>query len=150
VSIEGIDLQGHLVGVQAVMQASVADMSSAPNNDFRRACVLSAFRQELYICFMEQRPLRCEAPLYLIERRTEDDDWSWAQKAVFDCAAVVDYVFGDHPKTIARTSQLADQIKAWRAHRPITFEPLGTPGWLRDEGACFADVPLLAPCHGRL
>jgi len=147
VSISGVDLQGHLLGVQAVVQASRNNSSSPPNrtSEFRQACLWSAFRQELYVGFMEHRPLRCEAPLLPFDDSAWDD-WTWSLKAVSICADVVNCVFDGSRKTSESIDLLSTQVQAWQDKKPASFEP-----FLQSSGtkSVLPDCPMLATCHGK-
>lgn len=147
VSISGVDLQGHLLGVQAVVQVQRDQSSSPPDrtSDFRQACLWSAFRHELYVGFMEHRQLRCDAPTLPLDSSTWDD-WTWSLKAVSDCAEVVNCVFDSNHHNVERIALLAEQITAWDGQKPKSFEPFMSTAWCSSTG--FPDSPLLASCHG--
>lgn len=132
----------------AVVQASRDQPPQQSMGSFRTACLWSAFRQELYIGFMEHRPLRCEAP-FLPTSDESQDDWNWSLRAVSNCADVVNCVFGSSPNKMQRINELSVQVKTWENCRPESFDPL-TPFWQQlDPLQFFPECPMLARCHGR-
>jgi hypothetical protein len=147
VSVNGVDLRGHLIGAQAIMQASQGQSPSGQASRFRQACLWSAFRQELYIGLKEHRPVRCQPP-QPCSRETIHDDWDWALYSVSTCAEVVNCVFGKEIHTnLIRL--LNDQVCSWQAQVSKSFQPLGTAPDLNKSASEFLCLPLLAPCHGK-
>jgi hypothetical protein len=147
VSVNGVDLRGHLIGAQAIMQASQGQSPSGQASRFRQACLWSAFRQELYIGLKEHRPVRCQPP-QPCSRETIHDDWDWALYSVSTCAEVVNCVFGKEIHTdLIRL--LNDQVCSWQAQGSKSFQPLGTAPDLNKSASEFLCLPLLAPCHGK-
>lgn len=146
VSISGVDLRGHLIGAQAVIQASQDQSPSMQASSFRQACLWAAFRQELYIGLKEHRPVRCQAPRNS-SRVNIRDDWQLALRAVSDCAEVVNCVFGNDksPETI---DHLTNRLRSWQRETPVSFRPLGQVDRLNFPATEFVGVALLAPCHG--
>jgi hypothetical protein len=146
VSVSGVDLRGHLIGAQAIMQASQGQSPSGQASRFRQACLWSAFRQELYIGLKEHRPVRCQPP-QPCSRDTIRDDWDWALYSVSTCAEVVNCVFGKEMHTDL-VRRLNDQVCSWQAQGPKSFQPLGTAPALNKNAPEFLSLPLMAPCHG--
>lgn len=147
VSLSGRDLKGHLIGTQAVIHASNDRASAQTASHFRQACLLGAFRQELYIGLTAQRPVQYSIPSHLAELLT--DDWCWAKVAVTDCATVVNHVYGEET-TPERTALLSQGIRNWQEDVPQSFRPLGDEEALQGCAASFPSCPMLAPCHGKV
>jgi hypothetical protein len=147
VSINGVDLRGHLIGAQAIIQASQGQSPSGQASRFREACLWSAFRQELYVGLKEHRPVRCKAP-QPCSRDTVRDDWDWALYSVSTCAEVVSCVFGQEMRADL-VRRLYDQVCSWQAQGPKSFQPLGNAPDLNKLAPEFLNLPLLAPCHGK-
>lgn len=135
------------MGQQAVIHASQERSSTETASPFRQACLLSAFRQELYIGLTAQRSVQYPIPHDQVDMSV-NDDWSWSKLAVTDCATVVNYVHGDN-RTPERTAELSGVIRKWQENTLQSFRPLGDKDTLEGQATAFPYCPMLAPCHGR-
>lgn len=147
VSISGRDLRSHLIGTQAVILASQDKSDTAISTSIRQTCLFTAFRQELYIALMAQRPVQYAVP-YEERRETISDDWTWARRAVTDCASVVNYVFGGD-RDPDRGSALDQNIRSWQQDGPLSFRSLDHWDFAEARVNGIPDCPMLAPCHGK-
>ncbi|KAF2121287.1 hypothetical protein BDV96DRAFT_483830 [Lophiotrema nucula] len=122
ISIIGSDPQGHLLGTQAVIRAAENQYMGTSGPDFRQAIYWAAFRQELWISLMTQRPFQLH--IFPADRSLDPTtDSIWATRTIAHLGDVCNFVFGEGRHSVPRYSQLTDENTAWRLRRPDSFDP---------------------------
>jgi hypothetical protein len=122
ISIIGSDPQGHLFGTQAIIRAAEQSYAGTSGPDWRQAIYWAAFRQELWISLMTQRPFKLH--IFPADRSLEPaNDSIWATRTIAHLADVSNFVFGEDRHSIVRYNQLMDENKSWAQCRPDSFDP---------------------------
>ncbi|KAF2016400.1 hypothetical protein BU24DRAFT_433422 [Aaosphaeria arxii CBS 175.79] len=122
ISILGSDPQGHLLGTQAIIRAAEQQYAGNSGPDFRQAIYWAAFRQELWISLMTQRPFQLH--IFPTDRSLDPaNDSIWATRTIAHLGEVCNFAFGEDRHNVLRYNQLMDDNAAWRTRRPESFEP---------------------------
>ncbi|KAH7117723.1 hypothetical protein B0J11DRAFT_90108 [Dendryphion nanum] len=122
ISIVGSDPQGHLLGTQAIIQAAEQQYAATTGPNFRQAIYWAAFRQELWISLMTQRPFQVH--IFPTDRSLDPaNDSIWATRTIAHLGDVCNFVFGEERHNVLRFGQLMDENTAWRTRRPDGFDP---------------------------
>ncbi|KAF2006257.1 hypothetical protein P154DRAFT_255910 [Amniculicola lignicola CBS 123094] len=122
ISIVGTDPQGHLFGTQAIIRAAEQQYAATSGPSFRQAIYWAAFRQELWISLMTQRPFQLH--IFPADRSLEPaPDSIWATRTIAHLGDVCNFAFGEERHSVARYRQLLDENRAWRVRRPDSFDP---------------------------
>ncbi|KAF2179015.1 hypothetical protein K469DRAFT_320908 [Zopfia rhizophila CBS 207.26] len=122
IPIVGTDAQGHLVGTQALLRAAEQRYAATSGPSFRQAIYWAAFRQELWISLMTQRPFQLH--IFPADRSMEPaSDSIWATRTIGHVGDVCNFAFGEERHSVSRYNQLIEENSAWRDRRPDSFEP---------------------------
>jgi hypothetical protein len=122
ISILGSDPQGHLLGTQAIITAAEHQYAATSGPNFRQAIYWAAFRQELWIALMYQRPFQLH--IFPADRSLDPaSDSIWATRTIAHLGDVSNFAFGEERHSVKRYSQLMDENTAWRTRRPDSFDP---------------------------
>ncbi|KAF2660790.1 hypothetical protein K491DRAFT_588286 [Lophiostoma macrostomum CBS 122681] len=122
ISVIGSDPQGHLLGTQAIMRAAEKQYAATTGPSFRQAIYWAAFRQELWISLMSQRPFQLH--IFPADRSLDPaNDSIWATRTIAHVGDVCNFAFGEERHSVIRFSQLMDENTAWKTRRPDSFDP---------------------------
>jgi hypothetical protein len=147
VSVIGSDPQGHLLGTQAIMRAAEKQYAATTGPNFRQAIYWAAFRQELWISLMTQRPFQLH--IFPADRSLEPaNDSIWATRTIAHVGDVCNFAFGDERHSVIRFSQLLDENTAWKTRRPDSFDPFYNRQDRDGSGRNFPDIRFHDKTHG--
>jgi hypothetical protein len=148
ISITGSDPQGHLFGAQAIIRAAERQYAGTSGPNFRQAIYWAAFRQELWISLMTQRPFQLH--IFPADRSLDPtNDSVWATRTIAHLGDVCNFVFGEERHSVARYSQLMDENSAWRLRRPESFDPFYSYQDPNRSGRIFPDIRFHEKMHGK-
>ena len=139
----GADSQRHIFGTSLFLPARGACLSSR----LRRAIFWAHLRQEIYVACTQQRPVHVD-----IENGTFDpsmepaDDHVWVHRALWICARVVQWAFGDDP-THASWRELKHLVDEWDRRRPKSFAPVFLRGRCPSEDRWFPEICYVTDDH---
>jgi hypothetical protein len=146
ISVIGSDPQGHLFGTQAIIRAAEQNYGEASGPDWRQAIYWAAFRQELWISLMTQRPFKLH--IFPAARSLEPaNDSIWATRTIAHLADVSNFVFGEDRHSIFRYNQLMDENKSWTQCRPDSFDPFYFRQDRDGSGRNFPDIRFHQKTH---
>ncbi|KAF7185048.1 hypothetical protein HII31_13671 [Pseudocercospora fuligena] len=118
------DQHSHLLGAQAFI---AAQERAAVTGGLRQAAFWVGLRQEVYVAFVNQRPVLPALEHCNIDRSFDAaEDHIWACRMVVLCADTIRFCFSDHPQTIANYTYLTSQVSQWHTSKPLTFTPIYT------------------------
>lgn len=115
------DQSSHLFGAHAFI---MAQERATVAGGLRHAAFWVGLRQEIYVAFVNQRPIipleHCN-----IDRSLEAaPDHIWSCRMVVLCADVICWCFGSEDHSLAAYSALADQVEQWNNCKPSSFTPI--------------------------
>lgn len=118
----------------------------------RQACFWVYLRQDIYISFVRQRPVKSNLDNLQIDRSfSPADDYTWANRIVFKCAEILEFAFGDDNKaTVANTSTwqtLSRDVDTWWVSRPDSFKPIYFEQRDASKGRYFPEIWYTLECH---
>ncbi|KAM5341541.1 hypothetical protein ACJ41O_014572 [Fusarium nematophilum] len=135
--LSGADSQSHLLGGHLFASASASEHTSilwSPGPDritsLRRAALMVAFRQEVYMAFACQRPVLPAFSLPEIDTCLEHpaDDGTWTNRILLHLVDTLKFCFGDEPMTpdqsVEKHAALVEYAEQWSAKKPASFNPL--------------------------
>ncbi|KAB8302293.1 hypothetical protein EYC80_005731 [Monilinia laxa] len=101
-----------------------AQASGGLDSSLRRAAFRVAYRQEVHMAFVRQRPFHM--PLQCHEYRSLEfaDDSTWAYRTIVHCADVLQYCYGHGSKTNSNYDMLVQYHESWESLRPRSFDAL--------------------------
>ncbi|KAM5378599.1 hypothetical protein ACJZ2D_004398 [Fusarium nematophilum] len=122
VPLIGTDHEGHLLGIQLFMNTP---NSSVYPSSLRQASFWVGLRQEIYMSFVSQRPVKIKLDHLFIDRLfSPADDDTWANRIIIHCAEVINYCFGDGGRSKGEYQDLLDYDQAWLRARPVSWLPI--------------------------
>ncbi|KAF2471427.1 uncharacterized protein BDR25DRAFT_223470 [Lindgomyces ingoldianus] len=146
ISIVGSDPQGHLFGTQAIIRAAEQQYAATEGPSFRQAIYWAAFRQELWISLMTQRPFQLH--IFPADRSLEPaSDSIWATRTIAHLGDVCNFAFGEERHSVTRYAQLMDENTAWRSRRPDSFDPFFYRHDRDGSGRSFPDIRFHEKAH---
>lgn len=122
VPLVGEDYQGHLLGIQIFMNAQDP---SLPASGLRQASFWIGLRQDIYMAFVNQRPLKTKLDHSFIDRSlTPADDDTWAKRILINTAEIENFCFGDNEQPVSTYRRLKEYDESWLDSRPLSWLPL--------------------------
>ncbi|KAM6507064.1 hypothetical protein FALCPG4_018454 [Fusarium falciforme] len=122
VPLIGTDHEGHLLGIQLFM--NTPNTSTYPSS-LRQASFWIGLRQEIYMSFVGQRPVKIKLDHLFIDRSfSSADDDTWANRIIIHCAEVINYCFGVGGRNKNEYQDLIDYDQAWLRARPVSWLPI--------------------------
>ena len=116
------DSQSHLLGSHAFIKAQ---RHAAGSEGLRKAAFWVGLRQEIYVAFVNQRPIAIDLEDSSIHSSTEPaEDHIWSCRMVALCAEVIDYCFGEDDQSTSAYSRLSDCVDNWHACKSPSFSPM--------------------------
>ncbi|KAJ4223427.1 hypothetical protein NW759_006061 [Fusarium solani] len=139
--LSGADSQSHLLGGHLFASASASEHSSilwSPGvlrepdrlTSLRRAALIVAFRQEVYMAFACQRPVLPAFYLPEIDRCLDNptDDGTWTNRILLHLVDALKFCFGDEPmnpdQAMEKHNDLLKYAEEWYAKKPPSFNAL--------------------------
>ncbi|RSL62010.1 hypothetical protein CEP53_004922 [Fusarium sp. AF-6] len=139
--LSGADSQSHLLGGHLFASASASEHSSilwSPGvlrepdrlTSLRRAALLVAFRQEVYMAFACQRPVLPAFYLPDLDRCLDNstDDGTWTNRILLHLVDTLKFCFGDEPmspdQAMEKHNELLKYAEEWYAKKPPSFNAL--------------------------
>ncbi|KAJ3534078.1 hypothetical protein NM208_g7694 [Fusarium decemcellulare] len=138
--LSGADPQSHLLGGHLFASASNSEHSSilwSPGvmreprrlTSLRRAALMVAFRQEVYMAFACQRPVHQAFYLPGIDRCLDNptDDGTWTNRILLHLVDTLKFCYGDEPmnpdQSMKRHDELVRYADEWDTKKPPSFNP---------------------------
>ncbi|PQE27117.1 arca protein [Rutstroemia sp. NJR-2017a WRK4] len=124
-----------------------AQASTGLDGGLRRAAFRVAYRQEVYMAFVRQRPFLM--PLNCHEYRSLEftDDHSWAYRTIVHCADVLQYCYGDHNNNNSDYDMLVQYHEGWESLRPQSFDPIYEKSVTPNRRQILPEIWYLSDCH---
>ncbi|KAI5370836.1 putative zn(2)-C6 fungal-type DNA-binding domain, fungal transcription factor [Septoria linicola] len=116
------DQSSHLLGAQAFI---AAQERAAVFGGLRQAAFWVGLRQEVYVAFVNQRPVLPALEHCNVDRSFDAaEDHVWSCRMVVLCADVLRFCFGEAPQTIDGYRYLETQVETWWSCKPSSFTPV--------------------------
>ncbi|MCJ1259177.1 hypothetical protein MMC24_007013 [Lignoscripta atroalba] len=145
VPLSGSDLQSHLVGTKALIDAQENSIASS---GLRQAAFWVALRQEIYIAFFNQRTVHWNLDRCNIDRSLDlTDDCTHANRIIVHCAEVLQYCFGSNEHSVARWEALKDYGEGWNQNAPPSFSPIFFQEPIRENGEVLPQIWHICDSH---
>jgi hypothetical protein len=119
-----LDGAGHLIGAHAFISAQEI---SAVSGGLRLAAFWVGLRQEIYVAFVNQRPIMFPLQHCNVDRSFEaTDEGMWANRIIIHCAETIQWCFGlqEHERSTARFAELLSYAENWSKATPPCYTPL--------------------------
>ncbi|TVY13716.1 hypothetical protein LARI1_G008533 [Lachnellula arida] len=114
--------QGHILGTHFLVRAR---QEPASESSLREACLVVGLRQDIFISFTTQRPLRPLAGYCHIDRSlSAADDWTWAHRIIAHTADILNYCYGNKPRGVEAWKALNSYTDEWESLKPASFTPI--------------------------
>jgi len=128
--------------------------SIAISGGLRQACFWVYLRQDIYISFVKQRPVKTNLENLQLDRSLSPaDDCTWANRITFKCAEILDFAFAPSPRSPTSVSRAdawkrhCDEVAAWESMRPDGFEPVYVHPRDASRGKWFPEMWFALDCH---
>ncbi|KAF2816972.1 uncharacterized protein BDZ99DRAFT_5930 [Mytilinidion resinicola] len=147
IPITGDDPRSHLFGTHAILRAVQRRYDLNPvDTSFRQAIYWAAFRQELWISLMTQRPFQLH--IFEADRSIEPaNDSTWADRTIAHVGDVIHFAFGEGKHSISRFNRLMEENESWRKRRPDSFVEFFYRRDRDGSGRNFPDIRCHADAH---
>ncbi|KAI9640840.1 hypothetical protein NHQ30_010681 [Ciborinia camelliae] len=124
-----------------------AQASGVLDSTLRTAAFRVAYRQEVHMAFVRQRPFHM--PLQCHEYRSLEyaDDFIWAYRTIVHCADVLQYCYGHGSKTNSDYDMLVQYHEGWENLRPQSFEALYERPVVSNTRHALPEIWYLSDCH---
>lgn len=125
VPIASSTAESHLIGTRVFI---AAQGKSQNFTGLRLAAFWVALRQEIFMAFIQARPVHPNFALDNLSRfvRPDDNGCSFANMTIVHCAACVRYCYGSEEQSIGAWQRLKESQDAWWDARPWIFYPMYT------------------------
>ncbi|RDW58358.1 hypothetical protein BP5796_12288 [Coleophoma crateriformis] len=146
VPLVGTDYQGHLLGIQVFMNTQSTSVASS----LRQASFWIGLRQEIYMAFVNQRPVKTKLDHSFVDRSfSPADDDTWANRIIVNCAEITKFCFNQDEQTISNYKKLKDYDAQWLDSRPLSFLPLSYREPDQSIGEVFPEICYLSHAIGQ-
>lgn len=124
-----------------------AQASGGLDSSLRRAAFRVAYRQEVHMAFIKQRPFHM--PLQCHEYRSLEyaEDFTWAYRTIVHCADILQYCYGHGSKTNSDYDMLVQYHEGWENLRPQSFDALYQRGATWNTKQALPEIWYLSDCH---
>ena len=98
---------------------------SVPASGLRQASFWIGLRQEIYMAFVNQRPVKTKLDHSFIDQSllpASDDEW--AKRILINTAEIENYCFGEDEQPLSTYRKLKLYDEQWLESRPLSFLPL--------------------------
>jgi hypothetical protein len=116
------DSQKHLLGGQSLVKLQA---NRGLGFGLKQASFWACLRQDIYTSLKYQQPTYSNLEYYSGGANSlhelVDDGSIWSNYAALFCAEVLQYSFGDKPRS--KYLELMDRMEQWRQYRPASYEP---------------------------
>lgn len=139
-----LDGAGHLIGAHAFVSAQGI---SAVSGGLRLAAFWVGLRQEIYVAFVNQRPITFPLQHCNVDRSLgAADEGTWADRIIFHCAETIQWCFGlrEHERSIGQFTELLNHAVTWLKLIPPCYTPIYYRNADADSDAVFPEVMYLS------
>jgi hypothetical protein len=149
VPLIGADHELHLHGIQLFM--NFPDPTSSPPSRLRQASFLIGLRQEIFMAFVNQRPVKINLEHSFVDRSfSPATDNTWANRIILHCADVLRFCFDSMTgHGVAEYQALVAYDEAWLRERLLSFLPLAYSEPDTAMGEVFPQILYLNSSVGR-
>lgn len=127
-----------------------AQQPSWISSELRQASFWVGLRQEIYIAFVNERPVKMNLEHSFIDQSLSPaDDNTWANRIIVNCAKITQFCFGQDEKQSHRYEELEDYDRKWRESRPVSFLPLSRRPPDPSRGEVFPEIIYLNHAVGK-
>ena len=117
------DFQHHLLGTSLLLQGPNFNLSSETGS-VRHTIVWCHLRQEIYVSFALQQPMKFDLDSLDYDITLPcTDDISWSNRMVWFCVKVLRWAFSEQNKLAEDWETLRNAVATWETQRPQTFNP---------------------------
>lgn len=139
--------QGHILGTHFLVRAR---QEPASESSLREACLVVGLRQDIFISFTTQRPLRPLAGYCHIDRSfSAADDWTWTHRIIAHSADILNYCHGNKPRGVETWKALNSYTDDWESLKPASFTPIKDAIAEPNKGRILPEKWYLNDCHSR-
>jgi len=139
-----LDGAGHLIGAHAFVSAQEI---SAVSGGLRLAAFWVGLRQEIYVAFVNQRPITFPLQHCNVDRSFgAAGEGMWANRIIFHCAETIQWCFGllEHERSTARFQELLNYAVDWLKLIPPCYTPIYYCNANANSDAVFPEVMYLS------
>jgi hypothetical protein len=115
------DQSSHLFGAHAFI---MAQERATVSGGLRNAAFWVGLRQEIYVAFVNQRPIIPLEHCNLDRSLSAATDDIWACRSVVLCADIICWCFGSEEHTSAAWSTLTEAVDQWHFAKPASYTPI--------------------------
>lgn len=102
-----------------------AQEPSRISSGLRQASFWVGLRQEIYIAFVNQRPVKMNLKQSFIDQSFRPaDDNTWANRIIVNCAKITQFCFGEEERRVHSYGELNEYDRKWRECKPLSFLPV--------------------------
>ena len=138
------DGAGHLIGAHAFVSAQEM---SAVSGGLRLAAFWVGLRQEIYVAFVNQKPISFPLQYCNVDRSFgAADEGMWANRIIFHCAETIQWCFGllEHERSTAQFQELLSYALTWLKLIPPCYTPIYYRDAHADTDAVFPEIMYLS------
>ena len=148
VPFAGQDFESHLMGTHTFVRAQKYNHPSG----IRQAIFRVVLRQEIVIAFRTQRPVQLLREYIQVDRSLDrTDEWILAFHIIVLCAEILNFCYGEDPKTSEAWQELSERTRIWMDTKPVQFEPLlYSTRAESSEAQVFPEIWLLGDSQGMM
>jgi len=137
-----LDGAGHLIGAHAFVSAQ-----EIFSGGLRLAAFWVGLRQEIYVAFVNQRPITFPLQHCNVDRSFRPaDEGTWADRIIFHCAETIQWCFGiqEHERSMTQFQELLSYAVNWLKLVPPCYTPIYYRGADAHPDAIFPEVMYLS------
>jgi hypothetical protein len=126
-------------------------LQSLLSSGLRQASFWVGLRQEIYIAFVNQRPVKTNLDYSFIDQSFDlADDNTWANRIIVNCAKITQFCFNEGDYGPYSYQGLLDYDTEWLDSRPPSFLPLSFQPPDPSRGEVFPEIIYLNHAVGQL